>query len=204
MRKPSFAWRGAIGWSESTPTRFGWRSKSARPQAFARWRRCGQHLRGDLYRPLHPSPWRCPVLAGDRRPNVEHHRVNGVEQSRGEVVALRLKHYPRGWQVQRNNADSLAGDFRLEPLPVGGGETRQAVNLFDQEHVATLTVRQEAKQFWPAQRGSALVFDIVGGDDHPFICGERLKIGACALCVLFFGRRPEIAPNKHYAPHRFA
>jgi hypothetical protein len=86
------------------------------------------------------------VLASHSREHVEHHAVDGVEDAR-EIVGVRLRHHPRGRQVQRHHANSTSGKFGVELLPVGGIQVTESVNLFYEKDVARPSIRQEPEQF---------------------------------------------------------
>ena len=83
---------------------------------------------------LSPAPV-LVVLASDRGEHVEHHGVEGGEHARGELVAGRRK-LPACRKVERDDADLAGVQFGAQLAPVRVGQTREAINLLDNQHVA--------------------------------------------------------------------
>ena len=91
------------------------------------------------------------------------------------------------------------GDLGLQPLPVLGGETREPVDLLDQDDITAVTVGQEAEKLGPGKLGAALVLNVPGGDRKPAVGGERFELGTGTGRVLVGGRGSEIGPHKLHA-----
>ena len=95
-------------------------------------------------------------------------------------------------QVERHDAAVPGGDFALQPLPVLGGETREPVNLLDQDDITAVTVGQEAEKLRPGKLGAALVLNVPGGDRKPAVGGERFELGTGTAGILRIGRSSQI------------
>lgn len=124
------------------------------------------------------------VLAGDRREDIEQHAVDGLEHAPHELVGRRCQ-APRGGQVERHDAHPLGVDLRPELYPVIRGESGQAIDLLDQQHVAGTAILQQAEQLRPRQGRAALVLDIGGGDRQTALGREGIKLRPRPGRVLF-------------------
>lgn len=135
------------------------------------------------------------VLASDGGEHVQHHAVDGGKHAIGELVP-RGK-LPRRREVERHNTDFFRVQVRPELLPIALRQAREAINLFDQEHVAGLAVADEAEQFRARELRAAFVLDIGGGDGEPVFGGERLNLSPRTGGVLLIRRGAKVGPGEH-------
>lgn len=80
------------------------------------------------------------ILPGDRGEHVEQHGIDGGKHTGRELIAGR-SHLPGCRQVERHDANLLNVQFGSQLAPVRVSQSREAVNLLDQKHVARLGVR---------------------------------------------------------------
>ena len=86
------------------------------------------------------------VLARHSGEHVQHHAIDRAEHARGELVTGR-RQLPAGRQIERDDADLSGVKLAAELEPVARGQTRQPVDLLNQQDIARLAVAQEPKQF---------------------------------------------------------
>jgi hypothetical protein len=53
-----------------------------------------------------------------------------------------------GWQIKSDYPDSLALDYTSEAFPIVSIEAAEAVNLFNQQNVTSLSYCEKPEQFW--------------------------------------------------------
>jgi hypothetical protein len=70
------------------------------------------------------------ILPCHSREHVEHHAIDGVEHAGREVVGVRLRHHPRGWEVQRRDPNTAGSKFRFQLFSIRCIEAAQPVYLF--------------------------------------------------------------------------
>ena len=86
------------------------------------------------------------VLARHSGEHVQHHAIDRAEHARGELVTGR-RQLPAGREVKRDDADLSGVKFAAELEPVAPAQTRQPVDLLNEQDVTRLAVAKETKQF---------------------------------------------------------
>ena len=72
--------------------------------------------------------------------HVEQHAADRFKHTARELVSVGRGHDPARRQIQRDHTHPAQGQFGLELLPLGIGQPRQSVDLFQQKYVAGLAV----------------------------------------------------------------
>lgn len=137
------------------------------------------------------------VLPRDGCENIEHQRVDRREHACREL-ARRGGLHPGCRQVESDHSDLPCVQFRSEPLPVGRGQTRQTVDLLDQEDVTGAAVGEKPEQFGTRELGAALVLDIEPDDRDVALRGEVEDLLLGTESVLLVGRGSEVDPRVHF------
>jgi len=90
----------------------------------------------------------------------------------------------------------LLVEFGAELLPVGRRQTREAVDLLDQQNIAGSRISDEPKQFRSGELRAGFILDVGRRDDESTLGGESLDLIAGPTGVLFVGRGPEVAARQ--------
>ncbi|MDT4873042.1 hypothetical protein FQZ97_1082660 [compost metagenome] len=102
-----------------------------------------------------------------------------------------------GGQVKRNDAQTFGVDGSLQPLPIIGRQTGEAVDGFHQQYVTFARVLQQAQQLGPVGLGAAGVLQVLGGNRLSVLVGELLQGRAGAAGVLLDGGGAKVGANEH-------
>ena len=78
--------------------------------------------------------------------------------------------------------------MRLAEAPRGRRQTREAVDLLDQQHIAGSRISDEPKQFRSGELRAGFILDVGRRDDESTLGGESLDLIAGPTGVLFVGR----------------
>jgi hypothetical protein len=76
------------------------------------------------------------ILAGGGGQDVEQHGVDGFEHPARELVARAGRHHPGRREIEGHDSDTARRELGLEALPILSLETREAIDLFDEQDVA--------------------------------------------------------------------